>query len=583
MRRPAALLAYTLLAVALFAKVWIDPAASWIGDSKDPKLFIWYLGWLPSQLAQLHNPLLTDYLAYPQGANLMWNTSIIFPALVLWPVTAAFGPVVAYNVLVTAGVALSAWLAFLVAERYLEPPLLAGVVGLLYGFSPGLLAQATRHPHVMIAVFPPLLWLLLDEILVRQRRPPAVMGALAGVACALQLLTGEEVLAVTLLIAFLGIALLAGLHWGSLGGRLPYVGRAAAAAVLVLLLVAGYPLAVQLFGPQQVAGSLQPADFYVSDLIGFISPDPALLRFGGSAETIRQLTGNVSERDAYVGIPLLALFLAGLAVNWRRPVVRWAGLLTLVVALLSLGPRLHIYGNPHLVLPWALVARLPLLGSALPSRLMLTAFLGIALVAAALVGRAYQSGPWVRWGSMALLAIGVLSLVPVWPFPSTAAAAPRFFQPGGGVESVPRGSVVLVTPFSSSRSTDAMYWQALAGYRFRMPEGDAFTPGPYLGPHPTYLQTTLDQLDSGQDPQLSGDSRDRALQSLADMHVSAVVVGPSPGRQRILQFLASVLDGPPAEIDGVYVWRDVDQATAVGRSARISSATSPRSAAAVSA
>src|SRR5712692_5938134 len=186
-----ALLGYLALAVALFANVWRDPAASWIGDSKDPKLFIWYLGWLPNQLAQLHDPLFTNHLAYPPGVNLMWNTSILFPALVLWPVTATFGPVVAYNVMVTAAVGLSAWFAYLVARRYLANSLLAAVVGLLYGFSPGLLAQATRHPHVMIALFPPIAWLLADEVLVRQRYRPVLLGVLAGLACALQLLTGE--------------------------------------------------------------------------------------------------------------------------------------------------------------------------------------------------------------------------------------------------------------------------------------------------------------------------------------------------------------------------------------------------------
>jgi hypothetical protein len=90
-----ALGAYALLAVTTFASTWGNPAGSWIGSPKDPQLFIWYLGWIPHQLATGQNPLFTDYLAYPHGANLMWNTSMIFPAVVLWPVTAAFGPVVA--------------------------------------------------------------------------------------------------------------------------------------------------------------------------------------------------------------------------------------------------------------------------------------------------------------------------------------------------------------------------------------------------------------------------------------------------------------------------------------------------------
>src|SRR4029077_3277575 len=108
-----ALVIYLLIAVALFSSTWIDPAGSLIGTPKDPKLFVWYLGWLPHELSLGHNPLFTDYLSFPNGVNLMWNTSMIFPAFLLWPVTAVFGPVVAYNVLVTAGLALSAWFGFL--------------------------------------------------------------------------------------------------------------------------------------------------------------------------------------------------------------------------------------------------------------------------------------------------------------------------------------------------------------------------------------------------------------------------------------------------------------------------------------
>jgi len=97
----AALAAYSLLAVAVFSNTWLDPSGSWIGSPKDPQLFIWYLGWIPHQLSQGRNPLFTDFLSYPAGVNLMWNTSMLFPAVLLWPVTAVFGPVVAYNLLIT--------------------------------------------------------------------------------------------------------------------------------------------------------------------------------------------------------------------------------------------------------------------------------------------------------------------------------------------------------------------------------------------------------------------------------------------------------------------------------------------------
>ena len=46
-----ALFIYFLIAVALFSSTWIDPAGSLIGTPKDPKLFVWYLGWLPHELS----------------------------------------------------------------------------------------------------------------------------------------------------------------------------------------------------------------------------------------------------------------------------------------------------------------------------------------------------------------------------------------------------------------------------------------------------------------------------------------------------------------------------------------------------
>src|SRR5207249_3259302 len=187
-------------AVLLFASTWAHPAAAWIGDDRDPHLLIWYLGWVPRQLGSGHNPLFTTYVDYPAGANLMWNPAIFAPATLLWPVTAAFGPVVSYNVLATAAVALSAWCGFLAVRRLVTNDLFAGVAGLLYGFSPYMVAQSTRHLHVTLAVFPPIALILLHEVLVRQRRSPVLMGALLGGAAAVQLLTSEEILATTALV-----------------------------------------------------------------------------------------------------------------------------------------------------------------------------------------------------------------------------------------------------------------------------------------------------------------------------------------------------------------------------------------------
>jgi hypothetical protein len=552
---PAALLCYAVLAVLLFVNTWANPAGAWIGDVKDPKLFIWYLGWIPHELSQGHNPLVTDYLAYPPGVNLMWNTSMLFPALVLWPLTAAFGPVVSYNLLVTAGVALSAWFAFLAARRFFNNQLLCLLVGLVYGFSPGLLAQATRHPHAMIALFPPIVVLLAHEVLVRQHRNPVTIGVLAGMAATLQLLTGEELLATTALVAAIGVALLVLTHRELVMKRMPYALQALATAVIAFGILSAYPLFVQFFGPQKVFGDVQPPDVYVSDLLAFVIPSHALLQNSATAYIAGRFTGNVSEDDAYLGLPLLVLFAAGVVLGWRRPAIRWAGLMAVIIAVLSLGGRLHIGGDVTPVwLPWAAFARLPLMGSALPGRLMIFAFFGVGIVVASLWNQPVHGTRTWRVAGALTLGAALLAMVPELPFASSPATVPAFFQAGGGIESIQSGAVVLVTPFSSKQSTDAMYWQAVAGYRFRMPEGDAFTPGPYLGPHPTYIETALDQIDQGVDVAPTQDARARAMGDLASLGVDAIVAGPSPGKDGIVRFLTAVVGAAPVEVGGVDVW-----------------------------
>src|SRR5260370_20571042 len=133
---------------------------------------------------------------------------MVFPLLLSWPVTAAFGPVVAYNLLITAGLALSAWFGFVAARRFIDSELACLAAGLLYGFSPALIAQALGHPHVVVALFPPIALLLGHEILVRRRMNPVVAGALAGVEAALLILSGGELLALPLLVSDSGLAFL---------------------------------------------------------------------------------------------------------------------------------------------------------------------------------------------------------------------------------------------------------------------------------------------------------------------------------------------------------------------------------------
>jgi hypothetical protein len=548
-----------LFAVWLFWSAWASPGSSWIGDPHDPHIMIWGVAWTPHTLTSLPRHLLvTDFIMYPTGANLMWTTSLIFPALVLWPVTALFGPIVGFNVLATGALALSSWVAYLLIRRYASSELVSALAGMLYGFSPYMILQSLGHTHVTIAVFPPLVWLLLDEVLVRRRRHPAVAGAVLGGAGAAQLLTSTEILATTVLVAAMGVALLAVLYRRQVGAVLRRAAIAGSVALLTFLLLAAYPLKALLFGPQRVSGTLQPPNLYVADVLSFIVPPG--YRFAGAVQALPlalHLTGNgVETGGAYVGIPGVVILALALLVGWKWEVVRFAGLLTIGVLVLSMGSRLHVAGQVTGVrLPWAAVQRLPLMGSAIPARMSLFAWLGMAVVLGVVGDRLIASG---RRGAVAAAVASIFFAVPIFPTPpllSSPVSAPAFFSNPNDVGRIPNGSVALVTPYSNEESSTAMYWQAIADFRFRMPEGEAYVPGPSLSPPASDIQHDLGELEAGNYPaRPPADERERAMANLRRWRVDTIVVGPSPGEARMVAFFTRVTGRQPERTGGVWVW-----------------------------
>ncbi len=335
---------YLGMAGLVFASAWRSPSTLAVGSSGDASLQMWFLSWIPFALSHGQNPFLTTHLDSMVGVNLMWNTAMPLLGLLLWPVTATLGPVVAYNVLETIALALSAWFACLAYRRYVRSAVAAGVGGLLYGFSPYMLAHSLGHPQLTAVFVPPLILIVLDEILVRQRRPPILMGILLGILGAAQLLMAEEVFAMLVLLGLLGMLLLVALA-GDASRHARHAIRTGATAAGTFLLIAGIPLGIQFFGPQRVSGALRAPNVFQADLLNFIMPSH--LNALAPAWVFRisdHFSGSMTESGAYLGIPLIILLVSTAVRYWCVRLVRFASLLGLLVALLSLGGTLRVAG-----------------------------------------------------------------------------------------------------------------------------------------------------------------------------------------------------------------------------------------------
>ena len=110
---------YLLAALAVTLWLWRDPASRTVaGNPNDADQFAWFFRYDAIAIAHARLPdLVTTAMNAPQGVNLMWNTPLLLPGILLAPVTLLFGPQVSLTVVLTAGFAGSATAMFAVLRR----------------------------------------------------------------------------------------------------------------------------------------------------------------------------------------------------------------------------------------------------------------------------------------------------------------------------------------------------------------------------------------------------------------------------------------------------------------------------------
>ena len=560
-----ALVVYLTLAFIFTASAWEDPTRRWIGICCDQEQSIWFLAWLPTALGSGQNPLLTDRLNAPDGANLMWNTFNPVLALLVAPITRAAGPILAYNVAALLAIAISGVACYAALRRYTKGALGALVGGGLYCLSPYVASHTALHLNLINVWAPPLFLIILDELIVRRRYRPELLGVALGAIGALQLVTSEEVLAMSAVVGALLAVVLALVvrERVAILDSARRLARAAAPGVATFLVIGGLPLAVQFLGPQQVHGRVQDTSAFSTDLLNVILPTPyQLLAPGVVTETSRRFSGLYHEATGYIGVPLL-LVLAGYAVaRWRDRRVQVATGMGLLLLVLSLGPELYVGGEPQNVpMPWLAFGSLPLIEHVLAGRLTLFLWLAVA----ALVAMAVDDVPLrdVRAAGVRLAAIG-LGLVFVLPAPaaSSTAEVPPFFQSWAD-QGIAEDEVILFAPwFTNGAGADPMLWAAFAQARPRMYEGYVYVPNadgrPRYGPAPGRLARLMIEVqDHGTQPNLGAEDRAAAAQELSDAGVSVVIVGPLRHRPEMIALFTELFGRPPVEVGGVQLWRNV--------------------------
>jgi hypothetical protein len=603
-----AALYYLLASLAVTLWLWRDPASRTVaGNPNDADQFAWFFRYDAAAVVHFHLPaLVTTAMNAPQGVNVMWNTFMLLPGIVLAPVTLAFGPQASLTLLLTVGFAGSATAMFAVLRRWQVGVAAAALGAAVYGFSPALLHSAIGHYDLQFAVLPPL---IADAVLrLATGRSSAVRGGLwLGLLVTAQLFITEETLFSTALAVLLLLLVMAAGRPREVPGRIAALAGGLATAACVLVVIAGVPLWVQFFGPLHQNGSPFTTDFFKNDLSGFVVPSSYLLfHTAGSAAEALRYQGHLPEYLGYLGWPLIVVLVAGTIRFWRRLPVRACAVACAVLTVFSLGGTLLASGHEHgwLKLPWYWLQSLPVLSAALPDRFSivadgaaaaLLAFCADAAVpvlaafALSLPGRPARSRRprlasgrgW--WPAAVVMSCAALAVLPIVPRPLPAAAAtpvPPGWSAAFAALHLPSPATVLTVPVPMSTFTEPLRWQAdtgqpatLVGGYFMGPawDGRAYTDGNGLSLAGRYLNFLWAESGAGLPAPLTGRvpasarpaspsivpieavNGKRMLAEIAAWHVTAVVAVTV--RNSVLgNYLVNLL-GPPSVVTGdVMAW-----------------------------
>ncbi len=175
---------------------------------------------------------------------------------------------------------------------------------------------------------------------------------------------------------------------------------------------------------------------------------------------------HVSEA-CYVGVPLLLLAVLLAITSWSSKIVRFLSCMLVFIIVGALGSALYVEGKDVVGLPWAFLWRLPIARNAYPSRLMLFAYLVLAVATALWLAGPARRMRWARW-TLAVLVIAFIALdTPSIPG-APRSTVPTFISSGRYQRELSRGETVVVV---SQIGNAGMLWQAQSDYYLRIDGG----------------------------------------------------------------------------------------------------------------
>ncbi|WP_203720663.1 hypothetical protein [Paractinoplanes brasiliensis] len=561
---------FVVVALYLTAPLWLNLDHQLRDDPQDQAFFEWMMAHGARVLTDGAYPFFSDRMNYPDGVNMMANTSVLAVSLPMTPVTLLFGPHVAFNLFLTLALALTGISWYFVLSRVFVSSRLAAWVGALFcTFAPSMVSHAGGHPNIVSQFLVPLIiWRTL-----RLRQPGRAVrnGLIMAALLIWQAFINLEVLFMTAVGLGVFCLIMAVARRKSHPGETRRFLRGLAVAGTVTLAVLAYPLSVQFFGPQSYHGLPQFVRNFGADLGSFTAYSSHSV--AGNAVIAERLAQNPAEENAFFGWGLVILFF-GLIVWMRRSVaVLSLGFVALLFAAMSLGPRIFLNGiNTGIPGIWAVLHSVPVLNSAVPTRWAMAIAPVVGILLALGVQRAIDlvkaqpaaRGP-IRVAMITAVAMALVPLVPVQLKTAPMAPTPEFVTSGAWKQYVDDNHTVVTLPLPDSGYPDPLRWTAITGQDMRiagayalLPNQNPLNPGDRTALFsPPWRPTSglMASIRQGNPiPEINDTRREMTLADLRYWKAAVIVLTPQLRDTEMLRAMTGLLGFQPAWTGGAWVW-----------------------------
>jgi hypothetical protein len=559
------------IAVAFFitAPLWLNLDHELRDDPQDQAFFEWMMAHGARVLTDGVYPFFSDRMNYPDGVNIMANTSVLAVSLPMTPITLLFGPHVSFNVFLTLALAVTGISWYWVLSRQFVASRLAAWVGALFcTFAPGMVSHAGGHPNIVSQFLIPLIiWRVLALRTGRALRNGLIVAGLL----VWQAFINLEILFMTAVGLGIFCAVMAIARRRSHPGEARHFLRGLLVAGGVTLATLAYPLSVQFFGPQSYQGLPQFVRNFGADLGSFTAY--AQRSVAGNSVVATPLAQNASEQNAFFGWGLVILFFGLIAWMRRNVAVVSLGAVALLFAAMSLGPRIYLNGiNTGIPGVWAVLHSIPVLNSAVPTRwaMAIAPIVGIVLAlgcqrAADLVKSQPSARGPVRVAMITAVAMALVPLVPTPLETKPMAPVPEFVTSGAWKQYVDENHTVVSLPLPDSSYPDPLRWSAYTHQDMRIVSAYALLPNQNpLDPtdntalfSPPWRPTSglMASIKLGNPtPEITDTRRQMTLADLRYWQAGVIVLTPQERDIEMLRAMTDLLGFQPTWTGGAWTW-----------------------------